>query len=235
MKRILAMWFLASTMFCAPTISHAVIVTVPSANPGQFDAGTNPTGWHGYMTVRELPSNGGGYVFESGWGVSDLNTSWSGSVLTLSPNTIGDPDPFWYQGGGGPGAPGNKNMFASYYNEVTGPLSGTTVTFKGEVLSNSFTSAHNTVAFIKDFAADYSSVVTQNFPLTSPGVFSFSLNTIPMPGRHVQFGFETTGVNVWATDVAPFGSIQITAVPEPSSLLLGLTALAGAFLRGRRR
>jgi hypothetical protein len=228
MKRILALWFLASALFYAPSLCHAqVTVTVPSSDPGGD--------WFGFMNVFELPSNGGGYVFGSGWGVNDLVTSWSGPVLTLSPNTIGDPNPFWYVGGGGPGAPGNKIMAASYYREETGPLTGTTVTFKGEVLSNTFTSAHNTVAFIKDFAPDYSSSVTQTVPLTSAGQFSVTLNTIPLAGRHVQYGFETVGVNVWATDVAAFGSIQIGAVPEPSSLLLGLTALAGAFVRGRRR
>jgi hypothetical protein len=225
MKRILALWFLASALFSAPSLSEAqVTVTVDPGAP-----------WLGFMNVFELSSNGGGYVFGSGWGTADLVASFSGPVLTLSPNTIGDPDPFWYQGGGGPGAPGNKIMAASFYQEVTGPYSGINLTFKGKVLSNTFTSAHSTVAFIKDFAPDYSSHVPVTVPLNSDGTFSVSMNTIPMAGRHVQFGFETTGVNVWATDVAPFGSIQIIAVPEPGSLILGLTALASAFVRASRR
>jgi hypothetical protein len=225
MKRILTLWFLACALFCAPSLCQAqVTVTV---DPGAQ--------WLGFMNVFELPANGGGYVFGSGWGTADLVASFSGPVLTLSPNTIGDPSPFWYQGGGGPGAPGNKIMAASFYQEVTGPYSGVNLTFTGKVLSNTFTSAHSTVAFIKDFAADYSSHVPVSVPLNANGTFSVSMNTIPVLGRHVQFGFETTGVNVWATDVAPFGSIQITAVPEPSSLLLGLAALSGAFVRGRGR
>jgi hypothetical protein len=225
MKRILTLWFLACALFCAPSLCQAqVTVTVDPGAP-----------WLGFMNVFELPANGGGYVFGSGWGTADLVASFSGPVLTLSPNTIGDPSPFWYQGGGGPGAPGNKIMAASFYQEVTGPYSGVNLTFTGKVLSNTFTSAHSTVAFIKDFAADYSSHVPVSVPLNANGTFSVSMNTIPVLGRHVQFGFETTGVNVWATDVAPFGNIQITAVPEPSSLLLGLTALAGAFVRGRGR
>jgi hypothetical protein len=32
----------------------------------------------------------------------------------------------------------------------------------------------------------------------------------------VQYGFETTGVNVWPTDAAPFGSIRITPLTETS-------------------
>jgi hypothetical protein len=225
MKRILALWFLASALFSAPSLSEAqVTVTVDPSAP-----------WLGFMNVFELSANGGGYVFGSGWGTADLVASFSGPVLTLSPNTIGDPDPFWYQGGGGPGAPGNKIMAASFYQEVTGPYSGINLTFKGKVLSNTFTSAHSTVAFIKDFAPDYSSHVPVTVPLNSDGTFSVSMNTIPMAGRHVQFGFETTGVNVWATDVASYGNIQIIGVPEPSSLILGLTALAGAFVRASRR
>jgi hypothetical protein len=43
----------------------------------------------------------------------------------------------------------------------------------------------------------------------SNGTFSISLATAAGAGRHVQYGFETTGVNVWATDVGPFGSLRI--------------------------
>jgi hypothetical protein len=225
MKRILALCFLASALFCASSISQAqVTVTVDPGAP-----------WLGYMNVFELPSNGGGYVFGSGWGTPDLVATFSGPVLTLAPNNVNPPnglaDTFWYN----PDGSGNKIMAASFYQEVTGPYSGINLTFTGKVLSNTFTSAHSTVAFIKDFAADYSSHVPVSVPLNANGTFSVSMNTIPVPGRHVQFGFETTGVNVWAADVAPFGNIQITAVPEPSSILLGLTALGGAFLIGRRR
>jgi hypothetical protein len=154
--------------------------------------------------------------------------------LNLGPNTINDPSPFWYIGGGGPGAPGNKIMDANFYQEFTGPLAGQTVTFTGEVLANSLTAAHTAVAFIKDFAPDYSSSVTTTIPLT-PGVFSFSLDTINDPARHVQFGFTMNGVNVWATDVGPYGAVDIVAVPEPAVTALVIGGIVGLAISRRNR
>ena len=196
--------------------------------------GVDPSApWLGYMNIFERPANGGGYVFGQSWGTADLSAVFTGSTLTLAPNTIGDPATFWYQGGGGPGAPGNKIMDASFYVQpVDGTLSGQTLTFTGNVLSNTFTSAHVSTVFIKDFAPDYSSSVTSTAAVVN-GFFSIDLALINDPARHVQYGFQTVGVNVWSTDVASFGSAQITAVPEPSgAVLLGLS---GAFLLFRRR
>jgi hypothetical protein len=181
--------------------------------------------WSGYMNVFELPANGGGYVFGSGWGTSDLRASFSGATLTLAPNTIGDPAGFWYIGGGGPGAAGNKIMDASFYQEFTGSLAGQTVTFTGNVLANTLTGAHTSVAFIKEFSAGYTLLNTTTASLVN-GVFSISLATINDPANHIQFGFETIGVNVWATDVAPFGQVDITAVPEPASAALLIGGIA---------
>jgi hypothetical protein len=201
----------ASLLMGAALTAKAITFDVdPSAN------------WVGFMNVFELPSNGGGYVFGSSWGTADLKASFSGPILTLSPNSVNDPSTFWYQGGGGPGAPGNKVMDANFYQDFGGVLAGQTVTFTGNVLANSLTSAHLSVAFIKDFAPDFSSSISTTVLLT-PGTFSISLPVLNDPARHVQIGFETTGVNVWATDVGPFGQVDITSVPEPSvaALLFG--------------
>jgi hypothetical protein len=190
--------------------------------------------WIGFMNVFELPSNGGAYVFGSPWGTADLTAVFSGPVLTLGPNTIGDPDPFWYTPSGGPGATGNKNMDANMYVEQTNTLSGQTVTFKGVVLSNTLVSPYTSVAFIKDFAPDYSSSTSVTIPL-NPGPFSLSLATSAQAGRHVQYGFETIGPNVWITDVGPKGNVQVTAIPEPAMLtLVGLAALGLSACRRRR-
>ena len=224
MKRTIALAVISCAISCAATRANAD--TTVTVDPGAT--------WLGFMNVFELPSNGGGYVFSSGWGFADLNASFSGPVLTLTPNTIGDPDPFWYQGGGGPGAPGNKTMEANGYVEVTGPLSGQLVTFAGRVLSNTLVDPYTSIAFIRDFAPDYSSFNTVTVPLT-PGAFSISLNTLADPTRHVQYGFQTIGPNVWATDVGAKGSVQITAIPEPAAICLfalGVTAIVG--LRRRR-
>jgi len=186
--------------------------------------------WLGFMNVFDFGNN---FQFASGWGVGDLNASFNdgASTLTLSPNTIGDPNPYWYQGGGGPGAPGNKIMEANLYQEDnTNVYSGTNLTFSGFVQSNTFTSAHVAKIFIRDFANDYSSFNESTIAMV-PGAFSVSLNTLPGPGRHVQWGFQVKGVNVWTTDTAPFGNAVILT-PAPGAA--GLMGLAG-LIAGRRR
>src|SRR5438105_199764 len=113
-----------------------LIATVGSSNAATVAVDPNAP-WLGYMNVFETPQHGGGYVFGSGWGIPDLRATWSGSVLTLSPNTIGDPNPFWYSPSGGPGSVGNKSMDANMYVETTGVFSGQTLHFEGSVVANS--------------------------------------------------------------------------------------------------
>ena len=194
-------------------------------------------GWLGFMAVNELPANGGGAVFQSGWGVPDLATSFDDGANTLSllPNSIGDPDPFWYVGGGAPGSPGNKQMTANLYIEEVGTYAGQTVNFSGTVLSDTMGS-HTTTVFIRDFAPDFSSVNETTFEISGAGPFSISLATINDPLRPVQYGFQTVGENVWITDIAPFGSVVIGTVPEPSTYaaLLGFLALGYVVYRRRK-
>src|SRR5688572_6870270 len=68
--------------------AHAVDVTV---DPARI---TN-----GFMNVFNLPppDGDGAYQFGSSWGFADLTASFSGSDLTLGPNTIGDPNEYWYR------------------------------------------------------------------------------------------------------------------------------------------
>lgn len=205
----------------SPAYSQSTI----TLNPG--------AGWIGFMNVFQTPANGGGYVFGSGWGTGDLVATFSGSTLTLSPNVIGDPDPFWYVSTGN-NSVGNKIMDASMYVETAGgTYTGQTLTFTANVLANTLVGSLNpagngwtSVAFIKDFAPDYSSFVSSTVALT-PGVFSVSLATINDPSRHIQYGFQTVGPDVWATDtaLAGYGNIQIAPVPEPSTL--ALSAMGG--------
>jgi hypothetical protein len=222
MKKIQAMALIGCAVLCTAGRVNAATVTVdPSAT------------WNGFMNVFELPSNGGGYVFGQTWGTADLTATFSGPVLTLGPNSVGDPSNFWYTPSGGPGAAGNKNMDANMYVEVTGGLSGQSVTFTGNVLNNTLISPYTSVAFIKDFAPDFSSNVTVTAPLT-PGVFSITLNTLPGATRHVQYGFETIGPDVWVTDRGPVGTAQVTAVPEPAVLsTVGIAVLCLAASRRR--
>ncbi len=221
-KEELTLGFVTIAMFGAAICSNAQVTV--GVDPG--------ASWVGFMNVFELPSNGGGYVYGSSWSPADLVATFSGPTLTLAPNSINDPSSFWYTPSGGPGAQGNKIMDANMYVEETGPLSGQLVTFTGSVLANTLVSPYTSVAFIKDFAPDYSSSVSVTVPLT-PGVFSISLSTDGTAGRHVQYGFETIGPDVWITDAVPYGSVQITSVPEPAAL--ALLAVAGFGIAAFRR
>ena len=229
MKSTFKIFAVSSCSLLAALVSaNAAVVTV------------DPLGaWQGFMNVFETPQHGGAYQFGSGWGTADLTATFSGSVLRLGPNTINDPSSYWYSPAGGPGAVGNKSMDANMYIETTGLYTGQTLSFTGNVLSNTLFGHVNqigngwtSVAFIKDFAPDYSSSVTVTAPLVN-GVFSISLPTVNDPARHIQYGFETIGPDVWLTDVDPYGSIQITQVPEPSTVALAGLALLG--LMGGRR
>jgi hypothetical protein len=206
--------------------------------PAQSTVGVDPlTTWIGYMNMFTLPADGGAYVTGQVWPTVDLTASFSGDILTLGPTSINDPSPVWYIGGGAPGAPGNRIMDANFYNETTGVYTGQTLTFTGNVLSNTFLSGYTVTAFVKDFAPDYSSSINSLFPITGPGVFEVSLSLQTDPGRHVQYGFTVHGPNVWITDRDPIGNAQITAVPEPRGFeyILGAAAFFGATALMRRR
>jgi hypothetical protein len=190
--------------------------------------------WLGFMNVFELPENGGGFVFGSGWGIADLTASFDdgAGTVTMGPNTVGDPDPFWYQGGGGPGAAGNKIMEANLFQQSDGGLAGQSVTFEGSVSAISLTGAHEARVFIRDFAADFSSSVDVFADIDATGAFSISLDTIDDAARHVQWGMQIKGVNVWVTDVTPFGNVVFNTIPAPGAFaLLGL----GGLVASRRR
>ena len=208
-----------------------------SANADTTVTVDNTQTWLGYMNVSEIPANGGGYVFGSSWGTADLVATFSGSTLTLAPNVIGDPNPFWYTPAGGPGSVGNKMMDASMYVEPAGSLPGQTVTFKGVVTANTLVghvdangNGWTAVAFIKDFAPDFSSFVSTTVAL-APGAFSISLATIADPARHVQYGFETIGPDVWVTDVGPYGTIVVNPASSAPNAVTISPSLSGGTLK----
>ncbi|MEN8736227.1 MAG: PEP-CTERM sorting domain-containing protein [Akkermansiaceae bacterium] len=228
----------------------AAMSVATSAQAASVSVGDSSASWLGYMNVSNLPADGGAFQFGQTWGVSDLNVSFddAAEAITFTPNSVADPNEYWYKGGrpgedpgnpndnGGSGAPGNKNMQANLYIEVNdNSLAGQTVDFTGTIDSYSLTGAHTFQVFIRDFAPDYSSSFDTFVPVSASGAFSASITTDPGAGRHIQYGFQMTGENVWSTDLAPFGSVVISsaAVPEPSSALLGLLGLA--FIARRRR
>jgi hypothetical protein len=196
-------------------------------DPNKITISTADT-WLGYMNVSGQPDPGadpGG--FGSAWGVADLVATFAGSQLALSPNVINDPNAYWYIGGGAPGNPGCKQMDANLYVEYTGIFQGATMTFSATVLGTNLLSLDSTnqnghgwtcTAFIKDFAPDYSSSVITRVDLATNELQAFSINYTTLndvPGRHVQWGFETLGPNVWATDPILPGLGNIVIAPSP--------------------
>ena len=190
--------------------------------------------WIGYMNVFELPSNGGGYDFGQAWGTAALDAYFTGPTLTLTPNSnidATDPnDPYWWQDNGT--GPGNHIMAASMYVEDDN-YSGGTVTFTGDVLNNTLVSPYTSVAFIDDFTSGYSLVNTVSTANLADGVFSISLNI--NPGDVLQYGFITTGPNARVAALPGLGEVNVTAVPEPSTVALFVGGiLSVGILRGRK-
>ena len=232
------------------TASSQVIVDVS-------DSAGSTSDWLGFMNVFELLNNGdastakGNFIFGSGWGVPDLvaNFDDGNNKLRLLPNSVSDPNEFWYQNTsgmasdptnpGGPGQLGNKymeaNLFQAFGNgtaELAALQADGTLQFDGEIATNTLTDAHVGSIYIREFTPDFSTNVETRIAAT-PGVFSIS-HTLQGLGGEVQYGFTVEGENVWITDVDPFGNIAIHTVPEPGSALLLTLAAAGICSRRRR-
>lgn len=214
------------------TATSSVVNVTIGSTPSQTVVGVNPSDlWQGYMNVYETPQNYGGYDWGSGWGIDGLSAQFSvtgpATTLTLRPAIIGDTASYWYDYTdpsypvGTNGAVGFKDMDATLSVELPngmGGANGNLVTFSGTVISNTLVTPSSTnligngwtsVAFIHDFAPDYSSFVGVTNVLTNGAPFSISLLTNPDPNRHIQYGFETRGPDVWPTDVNHYGSVVI--------------------------
>jgi PEP-CTERM motif len=189
----------------------------------------------GFMNWSPASGDAAGYggSGNSGWGLSALPATFSGSTLTLSPNvnTYNASDPYWVNADGS----GANIMDANIYNETSGTYVGSTLTFQYDVLANTLASPYTSIAFIKDFAPDYSSFTEATANLTL-GTGTISLLTSANAGDHIQYGFETDGPDANPATVAALGSVIIGPAPEPATLALIGAGIAGifGFRRARR-
>ncbi|MEO0055341.1 MAG: hypothetical protein RLZZ50_1288 [Verrucomicrobiota bacterium] len=227
---------------------------------GLFATIARSEGWNGYMNV--FFNNGGaagGYIFGSGWGVSDLKTTvavsntgtYIGDRLVLEPNfntytdslagTDGD-RAFWTNstdGGVTAGAAGNKFMEANTFVE-TASISTASTSFSGTIDSYTLNGSYTAIAFIKVLnpGNGYSLDVFQTANLVSGASFNLSADLSAHQGKLLQQGFMVSGLN--ANPNASLGSVTVTTtaapIPEPStySAFFGLAA-AGVALGLRRR
>jgi len=198
--KLLIKHIFACSLLAAAIHVHAVQVGVDPAKS-----------WIGYMNVFDLPADGGAFKFGSPWGTADLNASFSGSILTLTPNTsisrdVALTDTFWWTAGGD----GNKSMDANMYVQDDA-LAGQTVNFTGNVLAYTLVSPYTCVAFIKEFDGGYGLINSTTVPLVN-GVFNITLTGTT--GVHIQYGFETVGPNARneAGQAAALGSVQVEPV-----------------------
>jgi hypothetical protein len=136
--------------------------------------------------------------------------------VTLAPCYVADSGTYWYTPSGQPGAAGSKIMEANVYGQADGTYAGQAVKFSGTVPSYTLqggSSGWSVKAFIRDFTADYSSFNEQAVPISATGSFSVRLNAVNDPTRHVQWGLQVKGPDVWITELSSKGTVVVSALP----------------------
>ncbi|MDG5491348.1 T9SS type A sorting domain-containing protein [Psychroserpens sp. SPM9] len=159
-----------------------------------------------FMNVANLPApdGDGAFQFGSGWGIADLIAilDTGSNTVTLKPNRIGDPAEYWQ--GDGTQLRGNKIMDANHYIEDA-TLNGTSFTFNASVVSNTLNNTgiapydFSFTAFIKVFAADFSSVLASDIIdlRSTSGDFTLTMDATGFTsGEHIQYGFQMIGPNI---------------------------------------
>ncbi|OIQ30063.1 MAG: hypothetical protein BM564_04670 [Bacteroidetes bacterium MedPE-SWsnd-G2] len=168
--------------------------------------------WIGYANVFDLPADGGGYQFGSGWALGDIkSTVDAGSnTVTLQPNynTYNATDAYWTDP---VTLEGNKTFEGNTYLEDD-TLAGSDLTFTGNVSSYTIDGAYSVIAFIKVFNADYSVLKQEDVPLVDGMDFSVVYTNVEAGDAHVQYGFQVLGPNANPTDEAALGSVVVEAV-----------------------
>jgi hypothetical protein len=192
----------------------------------------------GYANVYNLTSGAKGTVqaFESGWGVADIKSTYSGGLLTLQPNfntyanslAGNDADrAFWTNGAGG----GNKWFEGSTFVQ-NASFGGGGLTFEFAVNSYTLNSNYSVTAFVKSFDVGWGWNGMGTTAITGTGNYAVSFAAT---AGIVQYGFMVAGVNANPTQESALGSVGVVGIPEPTAFSLLSLAAAGALLARRRK
>jgi hypothetical protein len=160
--------------------------------------------WTGWMNVDT--SN---YVYVSGSEADPytLPATFNDSLLSLAPNTNAYNPPASI-----------SCIMDAIFLKTDDSLSGSVVTFKGYCISNTLVKPYASMAFIRDFASDYSSYVSTNVPLKTGTAFSITMRTkVSKDGRHIQYGFETIGPVANPATATQLGRVLILTSNNPTS------------------
>lgn len=184
----------------------ALVHQTNAQNTVNTDAGAS---WIGFMNVFETAANGGGFVFNSGWDVPDLQTviDVGAGTITLQPNfnVWNEADPFWYD----PATMEcNKVMEANTFVEDNS-LVGQPLTFIGSCVSNTIDPIYDVVAFIKVFNNDFSVLKEETAPLVPGETFSVEYTNVEGADTFVQYGFKVTGLCADPDDEGALGSVVV--------------------------
>lgn len=168
----------------------------------------------GYANVFETPANGGGFVFGSPWGVSDLKTVVDPTAtVTLQPNfnTYDDnpTDPFWVDQATGLG---NKDFEGNTYVDDAS-LAGQELVWTGFVQVNDLDPSYAAEAFIKVFNADYSVLKIETAPLVAGEYFEVAYTNVEAPDTFVQYGWYVKGLNASSANEVALGTVVIGTGP----------------------
>ena len=193
-----------------------VIVTGPGGTKVGIDSSKT---WLDHMTVYNLPADGGNYVFDSGWGLSDLPAGFSAGNIVVGPNvSIYRDNPldnaFWWQGDGS----GNKNMQADFYVEDP-TLAGKVVTFSGYVWTNTLVAPYFTTAFIKELDQNNNYALVQMVTNNLVGT-NFTISMAAGSGHVIQYGIETFGPNVNSALIPDPGHVIVSSNPPSAGPLI---------------
>lgn len=215
-----------------------------------LSSATVADGWVGYMNVfNNAAGSQGGFVFGNSWGLSDVKTT----VITSNPGTIvGDqlrlqPNfnaytdaltgtdanrAFWTDStdlGVTAGPNGNKWMEANSFSE-TASIAVPSYTLQGTVDSNILDpTLYSAEAFIKVLnpSAGFATVLNDRISLPLSGPFTVTSDLSLYQGMTLQTGFTVNGLNANPVNEIAYGSVELTVVPEPSTIGLAMAGLAG--------